>query len=55
MNDDKLKELQELLNSVVEPNGNQFFSKKWITENILGLKNRSSKRKLKIKNIFKDE
>jgi len=53
--DDKRKELQELLNSIVEPNGSQYFSKDWIKENLMGIKDKAKERKKKIKRILKDE
>jgi hypothetical protein len=52
---DKRKELADLLNSVVEPNGSPYFSKDWIVENIIGIKDKSRERKKKIKKILKDE
>jgi hypothetical protein len=52
---DKRKELVDLLNSVVEPNGSPYFSKDWIVENIMGIKDKSRERKKKIKRILKDE
>jgi len=53
--DDKRKELQELLNSIVEPNGSQYFSTDWVKENLMGIKDKSRERKNKIKRILKDE
>jgi len=51
----KREELIDLLNSVVEPNGTPYFSKDWIVENIMGIKDKSRERKKKIKRILKDE
>jgi hypothetical protein len=51
---DKRKELVELLNSVVESNA-PYFSKDWIAENIMGIKDKAKDRKKKIKRILKDE
>lgn len=52
---DKRKELADLLNSVVEPNGSTYFSKNWIVENIIGIKDKAKERKKKINKILKDE
>jgi hypothetical protein len=51
----KREELIDLLNSVVEPNGSPYFSKDWIVENIIGIKDKAKERKIKIKRILKDE
>jgi hypothetical protein len=53
--DDKRKDLVDLLKSVVEPNGDPYFSKDWIVENIIGIKDKAKERKKKIKRILKDE
>lgn len=52
---DKRKELVELLNSVVGSNGSPYFSKDWIVENIMGIKDKAKDRKKKINKILKDE
>ena len=52
---DKRKELQELINSIIEPNGSQYFSTDWVKENLMGIKDKSRERKNKIKRILKDE
>lgn len=52
---EKRKELQELINSIVEPNGSQYFSTDWVKENLMGIKDKSRERKNKIKRILKDE
>ncbi len=51
---DKRKELVELLNSVVG-SGSPYFSKDWIVENIMGIKDKAKDRKKKINKILKDE
>ena len=52
---EKREELIDLLNSVVEPNGVPYFSKDWIVENIIGIKDKAKERKKKINKILKDE
>ena len=52
--DKKREELIDLLNSVVEPNGSPYFSTDWILENIVSFKDKSKKRKVKIKRILKN-
>lgn len=51
----KREDLVDLINSIVEPNGSQYFSKDWIVENIIGIKDKAKERKKKIKRILKDE
>ena len=51
MQENKREELINLLNSVVEPNGAPYFSKDWIVENIMGIKDKAKERKIKIKRI----
>jgi len=51
----KREELIDLLNSVVEPNDVPYFSKDWIVENIMGIKDKAKERKKKINKILKDE
>lgn len=51
----KREELIDLLNSVVEISDTPYFSKDWIVENIMEIKDKAKDRKKKIKRILKDE
>ncbi len=51
----KRKELVELLNSVVQISDTPYFSKDWIVENIMEIKDNAKERKKKINKILKDE